>query len=92
MHTRADKQLALDVADNLRGAPDTTFPDVAVSARGGRVQLSGFVSDPGQKAEAARITSQVPGVKRVDNDLAIRPGSPAVGGATSPGGVIQYPR
>ncbi len=88
---QADRQMALDVADNLRHAPDSTFPDVAVSADRGRVRLRGFVANDAQRAEAERITAQVPGVTRVENDLAVRPNAP-VGGAMSPGGVIQYPQ
>ncbi len=88
---RADRQLALDVADNLRHGTDTTYPDVAVSAHRGRVELRGFVATDAQRAEAERITAQVPGVLGVDNDLAVRPNAP-VGGAIAPGGVIQYPQ
>ncbi len=79
----ADRQLALDVADNLRRAPDSTFPDVAVSANRGRVVLRGFVSNDGLRAEAGQIAAQVPGVTSVDNDLAVRPNAP-VGAATGP--------
>ncbi len=79
----ADRQLALDVADNLRRAPDSTFPDVAVSAKRGRVELRGFVSNDGLRAEAGQIAAHVPGVTRVDNDLAVRPNAP-VGAATGP--------
>ncbi|HWI60146.1 MAG TPA: BON domain-containing protein [Bacillota bacterium] len=89
--SQADRHLALDVADNLRQAPDSTFPDVAVSANRGRVQLRGFVATDAQKAEAERIAAQVPGVARVENDLAVRPSAP-VGGATAPGGGSQYPQ
>lgn len=79
----ADRQLALDVADNLRRAPDSTFPNVAVSANNGQVLLRGFVSNDALRAEAGQIAAQVPGVTRVDNDLTIRPYAP-VGGATVP--------
>ncbi len=79
----ADRQLALDVADNLRRAPDSTFPDVAVSANRGRVILRGYVPSDGLRAEAGQIAAQVPGVNAVDNHLAVRPSAP-VGGATAP--------
>ena len=79
----ADRQLALDVADNLRRAPDSTFPDVAVSANRGRVLLRGYVSNDALRAEAGQIAAQVPGVTRVDNHLGVRPNAP-VGAATSP--------
>jgi hypothetical protein len=69
----ADRQLALDVADNLRGAPDTTFPDVAVRAHRGKVELRGFVADDAQRVEAERIAAQVPGVRRVDNTCRLTP-------------------
>ncbi len=79
----ADRQLAVDVADNLRRAPDSTCPNVAVSARHGRVLLRGFVADDALRAEAGQIAAQVPGVTGVDNDLAVRPNVP-VGAATAP--------
>lgn len=79
----ADRQLALDVADNLRRAPDSTFPNVAVTARHGQVLLRGYVSNDALRAEAGQIAAQVPGVSGVENDLAIRPYAP-VGAATAP--------
>ena len=79
----ADRQLALDVADDLRKAPDSTFPNVAVSANHGRVLLRGFVSNEALKAEAGQIAAQVPGVTEVVNSLAVRPNAP-VGAATGP--------
>ncbi len=79
----ADRQLALDVADNLRRAPDSTFPDVAVTAHDGRVLLRGYVLNDALKAEAGQIAAQVPGVAGVENDLALRP-VPPVGAATTP--------
>ncbi len=85
----ADRQLALDVADNLRQAPDSTFPDVAVSAHRRHVRLRGFVANEALRDEAARIAANVPGVTRVENDLTVKPYAP-VGGATTPGGTIQY--
>jgi osmotically-inducible protein OsmY len=81
--SHADRQLALDVADNLRKAPDTTFPDVAVTAHHGQVLLRGFVATDAQRAEAVQITAQVPGVTGVENDIGLRPYAP-VGAATAP--------
>jgi osmotically-inducible protein OsmY len=89
--TPADKQLATDVSNNLGRAPDTTFPNVAVSADSGRVQLRGYVSSEAQKAEAARITSQVPGVTEVQNNLTVGQSNQPVGGATAPGGYPEVP-
>ncbi len=87
-HSEADKQLATDVADSLSHAPGTTFPDVAVRAKQGRVELKGYVANDAEKTEAERIASQVPGVTHVDNDLSIKPGKVHEGSATSPGGTM----
>lgn len=81
--SQADRQLALDVANNLRKAPDTTFPDVAVTANHGQVLLRGYVANGAQMAEAGQIAAQVPGVTGVENDLSVRAYTPA-GAATSP--------
>lgn len=81
--SHADRQLALDVADNLRRAPDTTFPDVAVTAHHGQVLLRGFVPTEAQRVEAGQIAAQVPGVTGVENDLGLRAYTPA-GAATAP--------
>ena len=75
--------MSLDVADNLRRAPDSTFPNVAVSANHGQVLLRGFVSNDALRAEAGQIAAQVPGVTEVYNGLAVRPDAP-VGAATGP--------
>jgi len=80
---QADRQLALDVAENLRRAPDSTFPDVAVSANHGQVILRGHVLNDALRAQAVQIAAQVPGVTGVVNDLAIQPNAP-VGAATPP--------
>jgi osmotically-inducible protein OsmY len=80
---QADRQLALDVADNLRRAPDSTFPDVAVSADHGQVILRGYVPNEALRAQAVQIAAQMPGVTGVVNDLAIKPNAP-VGAATPP--------
>lgn len=92
IQSQADRQLAVDVAQNLNRASATTMPNVAVSAHQGRVQLRGYVADETQKAEAERIAAQVPGVRQVENDLSVRPGSAPVGGATTPGGSTEYPQ
>ena len=56
---------ALVAADTLRGCY------VAVSARDGRVTLSGVVRDASQLARALQTAMAVPGVRAVDNALEV---------------------
>lgn len=70
---QTDEQTSDRVADALKAAPVYKFPDVQVQTFNGDVQLSGFVQTQGQKDEANKIASQIPGVNKVVNDLAIAP-------------------
>ena len=46
--------------------------EIRVKAYKGIVQLSGFVGNAATKTRAAKITSKVPGVKRVVNNLIVK--------------------
>lgn len=56
---------ALDADETLSGSY------VAVNARAGRVTLSGVVRSRAQMARALQAAAQVPGVRAVDNALAV---------------------
>ena len=82
-----DQDLADRVRDALSRAPVYRFPDVKVSVYRGKVELSGFVQTDAQRRNATRITAQVQGVSRVDNELVLREAAgSATGGASAPGG------
>ncbi|MGH8143803.1 MAG: BON domain-containing protein [Steroidobacteraceae bacterium] len=55
--------------------PLTKGRDISVTTKLGVVQLSGAVDSRKQRAEAVRVAKAVPGVRRVDNDLQVRPTS-----------------
>lgn len=51
---------------------DVKATDISVETFKGIVQLSGFVGSPKEMDHAARIASQVPGVKGVRNDIRLK--------------------
>jgi hyperosmotically inducible protein len=53
----------------------TSASNIHVETQNGVVQMSGFVSNSTQSAEAQRLASSVSGVKSVINDLVISPPS-----------------
>jgi hyperosmotically inducible protein len=46
--------------------------EIGVETRGGVVQLSGWVEEPGQADKAGQVAAAVKGVKEVENDLLIK--------------------
>jgi osmotically-inducible protein OsmY len=76
-----DKDLAARVKAALQAGPIYNYPNVKVSTYLGRVQLSGFVLNEGQRQEAGRIVQGVKGVGPVENSLLLAPapGAPVVG-------------
>jgi small conductance mechanosensitive channel len=63
----ADAELARDVARQVHNVP--ALRDVTVTATGGVVRLDGRVASPDDRAHAARIARQHPGVASVDDRL-----------------------
>jgi osmotically-inducible protein OsmY len=70
-----DDALASNVALALGRDPHTRDLPIGVYPRLGTVRLSGAVHNDLQKDVAAEITQSVPGVRAVENDLVVRPGS-----------------
>ena len=62
---QVETQLAEDRSGDLDG--------IVVATEGGTVTLTGTVPKAERKARAAELARQVKGVKRVKNDLEIRP-------------------
>jgi hyperosmotically inducible protein len=67
-----DKTLAANVRSAL-DADTTKYPDVKVSAYKGTVQLSGFADTSDQRNRAGDVTSKVPNVKKVENNITLKP-------------------
>jgi osmotically-inducible protein OsmY len=67
-----DKSLSARVTSALNEAPEYKLNSVTVVSFRGVVQLSGFVTTPDQKGKAGEIAQQIPGVKSVENDIAIK--------------------
>ena len=67
-----DKALASHVSSTLNNNADYRFDDVKVTARGGTVQLSGFVNTSEQKSKAGDLTRHIEGVKNVENNITVK--------------------
>src|SRR5512141_1284235 len=68
-----DRRLASDVKKSLAKDPLYKFDAVDVKTFNGVVQLVGFANSEEQKRRAGEITQQIPGVARVENDIALKP-------------------
>lgn len=68
-----DTVLVGKVKAALVDASDVKSGQINVEARGGIVQLGGFVTGEGMKARAIKIAQGVDGVKRVDDALFVKP-------------------
>ncbi len=68
-----DTVLVGKVKAALMDASDVKSGQINVEARGGIVQLGGFVTGEGMKARAIAIAKGVDGVKRVDDALFVKP-------------------
>jgi hyperosmotically inducible protein len=68
-----DTMLVSKVKTALVEAKDVKSGQINVEARGGIVQLGGFVSGDKMKARAIEVAKGVSGVKRVDDALFVKP-------------------
>jgi len=66
-----DQSLQSRVHNSLNKDPDYKFDRVQVSVFRGTVQLSGFVDLADARNRAQQIVQQVPGVKKIENSIAI---------------------
>lgn len=67
-----DAAITAKVKVALLKAPDVSSTAVDVETFKGVVQLSGFVDSEQQRTRAGAIAAEVPGVRRVLNDLAVK--------------------
>jgi osmotically-inducible protein OsmY len=68
-----DKALTENVQNNLKNEPVYKFDNVEAKTFGGIVQLSGFVDTEAQKDRAGEVAQHVPGVREVENGIALKP-------------------
>ena len=78
----AELEIESAVYERLLHAEGVDARWIRVSVEGGVVQLSGTVSDPGQKERAASLVASVPGVEKVLNQLEVTDG--AAGAVSAP--------
>lgn len=69
---KTDTQLQKDVIDELRWDPRVNEAEIAVSAKGGVVTLTGTVETYAQKYQAERAVERVAGVRAVADDLQVK--------------------
>lgn len=70
-----DKTLARQVKSALEAVQGIAAQQIDVTAKGGAVTLWGTVADPAEQNKAVEAAKAVPGVKAVENKLAIVKGS-----------------
>src|SRR6202171_4390673 len=69
---KTDREIELDVKEELQWDPDLDATDIAVSVKGGVVTLAGFVKSYTDKYEAEAAAKRVAGVSAVANDIEVR--------------------
>jgi osmotically-inducible protein OsmY len=72
----SDGAISKEVEAKFAGHQFGGLSDIIVTSEAGVVTLVGKVEKAEQKAKAADLARQVKGVKRVKNDLDIRPAKP----------------
>ena len=64
------------ITSKVKGAfvknPALSAAEIKVDTYKGEVQLSGFVSDPGEVGKAAAVAGGIKGVKSVRNDIQVK--------------------
>jgi osmotically-inducible protein OsmY len=68
---KTDNEIVRDVEAELRADPEIDATDIAVTAKGGVVALTGFVHSYNEKVEAERVAKRVAGVIGVANDIEV---------------------
>jgi osmotically-inducible protein OsmY len=76
MDAKSDGAISKEVEAKLAGDQFGGLTDILVTTEAGVVTLVGTVEQAERKARAADLARQIKGVKRVKNDLDIRPPRP----------------
>ena len=67
-----DSTITTRVKSSFVGDPQVKAHQINVKTYDGVVQLNGFVDSPQMIAKASRDAKEVPGVKKVDNNLSVK--------------------
>ena len=67
-----DSAITTKVKSKLIGDETVKAREIDVNTFKGVVQLSGFVDTPEQKSRAAELAASVPGVRNVQNNIAVK--------------------
>jgi hyperosmotically inducible periplasmic protein len=67
-----DKTITARVKTRMAADPMVSAMRIDVTTLNGTVQLSGFATNPSEKAKAGEIAAAVPDVKSVRNDIVVR--------------------
>jgi tRNA A-37 threonylcarbamoyl transferase component Bud32 len=70
---RSDPEIAAAVSAALTGSPDLKGQTIGVAVSQGVVTLTGQLDTPAQAATALTLSSALPGVQRVANQMKVRP-------------------
>ncbi len=69
---KTDKQLKIDISEELKYEPRVRDEEIAIEVRDGVVTLMGSVPDYAQRLRAERAVERVAGVKAVAQELAVK--------------------
>ena len=75
-HSGSDKKIAKDIQQQVAADPETKHSQVQVRVHSGKVTLAGEVDTPLAQQEVEDIAQKEPGVKAVDDETKVDPGSP----------------
>ncbi len=70
-----DSTITTRVKARFAESKDVAMTRISVETLKGVVQLSGFAVSEAERRRAAQIASEVPGVKQVQNAIAVKPAS-----------------
>ncbi len=86
----SDDAIAKDVQTKAAADPDTKDSEVSVTAKEGKVTLSGKVKTPAAQQKIEQIAREEPGITAVDDQTSIEP-APAPAAAPAPEQAVQTP-
>lgn len=75
-----DAAITANIKARLVADPTLKATEINVKTFKGETQLSGFVSEPGDKARAVALAREVPGVVAVENQMRVKDSAPSTVG------------
>jgi BON domain len=85
-----DSTITAKIKAKYAGDPDVSAMQVGVETYKGEVQLSGFVNNDYARKKAGELAKQVNGVKKVENNLLIKPLSGNETGLSGTNSLSEY--